>query len=148
MKTWILSLIVSLLFIGCASTNPFSVPKGRGALLINTSVERDSEYYAYGFHSADGRVFRDEWFMPKGRYTIPAGTRKLGIIVMYAPKGIGISFSPKRIYTYTGYVNIDAVEGLSYRARCKIIKGKAMAKIWVEDASGNRVSDISDAVAK
>ncbi|TNF92922.1 MAG: hypothetical protein EP297_12890 [Gammaproteobacteria bacterium] len=176
----ILLLIIAFLFLAsCASVNPYNVPEGQGAYLLNTGQRHGGAKYIYEFTSAVTSKGKEYFFSDSAAiakkdviYKIPSGKMTLGLKILYFPdagpeltvgEAVGLSFqvlySPEARTRYDNVINpyeilvinpeekvsgmegikINALEGLTYQIACKIENGKAY--IWVEDDSGNKVSE-------
>lgn len=136
---------IFLMLSGCATPNPFDVPAAEAAMLENTYLNIGNVYYGYSFRAVDKQARGKDFVSLRpglvsaerdASYMIPGGRRGIKILMVYAPDGIG-AFEAQ--YHLWGYAIVDVQAGKTYRGRGRVLNDKAL--IWIEDDTGNRVSD-------
>lgn len=126
----------------CASTNPYDVPGGEGALLKNRIVYEGSARYSLFFLYAGGKRLDPDATTPAGQatYKIPSGEMEFRLLINYAPK-VRTRFGVEDQYEINAVqVKLDVKEGQIYVINCKVKRGRAW--IWLEAETGERVSEL------
>ena len=136
-------ILLSIIFLtACALTNPYKITNSSFATLENWAEKVDSSHISYFFNGVDGDVLEEGLFKARldAKFKIPLGPRKLNVYIVYAPHGLNKFGGSFKFYKAYANVAIEAKEGKIYRTNATI-RG-LLARIWVEEAGGEIVSNI------
>ena len=133
--------ILFALLSACAQTK-FEVSESTSSILMNWYETVAGKYYAYCFISVNERHLEEGWTARReAKHTIPSGETAVRLEMIYGPEGAGGFKAPfKPIYWIWAEVKFNAKAGHTYKANGEIVENQV--HMWVEDLSGERVSDV------